>query len=70
MILEYLLCMLNLYDVYIKICMYLILGKYELFVFGYKFFLLVYKIVFFGVYLLKNNVILYVSKLLLFIVSL
>lgn len=43
-----------------KICMYLILGKYELVVFGYKFVLLVYMIVFFGVYLLKNNVILYV----------
>lgn len=37
-----------------------ILGKYELVVFGYKFVLLVYMIVFFGVYLLKNNVILYV----------
>lgn len=74
MILQHLLRMSNLHDVYIKfVCkirMYLIPGKYELAASGYKSPLLVHKIAFPGAYLSKNNAIPYVSKSLLFIVSL
>lgn len=53
--------------------MYLIPGKYELAASGYKSALLVHRIAFPGAYLSKNNAIQfipYVSKSLLFIVSL
>lgn len=53
-----------------KIRMYLIPGKYELAASGYKSALLVHIIAFPGAYLSKNNAITYVSKSLLFIVSL
>lgn len=53
-----------------KIRMYLIPGKYELAASGYKSALLVHMIAFPGAYLSKNNAIPYVSKSLLFIVSL
>lgn len=68
MILEHLLRMSNLHDVYIKfVCkmrmynvMYLIPGKYELVASGYKSALLVHMIAFPGAYLSKNNAIPYV----------
>lgn len=64
MILQHLLRMSNLHDVYIKfVCkirMYLIPGKYELVASGYKSALLVHMIAFPGAYLSKNNAIPYV----------